>query len=524
MTTQQQVKDEFSLQRSLQQRKRRIRLFAIITLVVLALIFSIWTLSLVFYPKKETPRMSFFRREWVMESVSCHIARIDNGSEIKASKSGILVPFVRERQSVAAGDLIGLIAPESLSSQIDAYRQARDQVDQASYIASEIGNRKKTGVPMLPGDSLMRAAYRDLTKTHRRGKLYTYQDALSGLDKAYNRSVLEYISTGTPNESVTSLERMCTDMEATLQRSVNPDALLFAEQAGVVQFEFVPDTYDWDDNDWLRCADPAAQIEKIVSNSKYAVSSAYQSVAKGASIGSIDDFGSGRFTALITDPVDVVLKRKADDLMALYIPETDTLLQNLRIIKAEKNKERAQFILTYSSTQAPMMCLANTEAQLVLSRARGWVVPIRSLFNLSYEQREGIDVLINPTSTEDDGVDPEIKSTKNGAIATTTTDAIADADTTVAHENPTNLSKGESIEKSVNEPIDPYTVQSGEYYGLKMISGGRVYSIRVRVVASDGHFAVIESIEPTESALPLPDERSLYVVNPWTIEEGELIG
>ena len=69
-----------------------------------------------------------------------------------------------------------------------------------------------------------------------------------------------------------------------------------------------------------------------------------------------------------------------------------------------------------------------------------------------------------------------------------------------------------------------YTVQSGEYYGLKMISGGRVYSIRVRVVASDGHFAVIESIEPTESALPLPDERSLYIVKSLDDRRRELIG
>lgn len=519
----QRDKDEFSLQRSLQQRKRNIRLFAIVTLVILTLIFSIWTLSLVFYPKKEVPRMSFFRREWIMESVTCSIARIDNSSEIKAPETGIFVPFIRERQSVAAGDLIGLIAPQSLIDQVDAYRQARDQVDQASYLASEIGNRKKTGIPISPGDSLMRAAYRDLTMSVRRGDLSTYLKALHGLDKAFNRSVLEYISAGTQNESVTALERVCADMEATLQRSVNPNALLFAQQAGVVQFDFIPDSYDWEDNDWFQCADPATQIEKIVSSSKTAVSSSYQSVLKGASIGSIDDFGSGHFTAVITDPVSEVLKCKVDDLMALYIPETDTLFQNLRIVKAEKNKECAQFILTYSSNQAPMMCVADTEAQLVLSRARGWVVPNRSLFNLSYKQREGIDALINPSSTEDD-IDPEMTSSADGTAATTPVDATADAGAPVAYNNLTNPSMETSADKSPEEPIDPYAVQSGGYYGLKMISGGRVYSIRVRVVATDGHFAVIESIELKESALPLPDERSLYVVNPWTIEEGELIG
>jgi len=523
MAAQQQANDEFSLQRSLQQRKRRFRLFAIVTLVILTLIFSIWTLSIVFYPKKETPRMSFFRREWVVDSVTCSIARIDNGSEIKATETGIFVPFIRERQSVAAGDLIGLIAPQSLSEQIDTYRQARDRVDQASYLASEIGYRKKAGVPISPGDSLMRAAYRDLTKSVRRGNLSTYLNALRSLDKAFNRSVIEYVSTGTQNESVTELERVCVDMEATLRRIVKPNALLFAERAGVVQFDYVPDSYGWEDNDWFRCDDPAVQIEKIVASSKTAVNSAYQTVHKGSSIGSIDDFGSGHFTAVITDPVSEVLKHKADDIMALYIPETDTLFQNLRIVKAAKDKELAQFILSYSSNQAPMMCVADTEAQLVLSRARGWVVPNRSLFNLSYEQLEGVDALINPSSTED-GIESEMTSSANGTASTTSIDATDDVGATVVHDISTNPSMATSADKGVVEPIDPYDVQSGGYFGLKMVSGGRVYSIRVRVVATNGQFAVIESIEPKESALPLPDERSLYVVNPWTIEEGELIG
>jgi hypothetical protein len=461
MTKQQQIKDELSLQRSRHQRRRRIRLFSIVVLVILALFFSIWTLSLVFYPKKEIPRMSFFRSDWVIESVSCRIARIEKGSVIEAPSSGIFVPFVRDKQSVATGDLIGLIAPESLSSEIEAYRDAREKTDQACYLASEIGYPRKKEMPQSPGDSVMRAAYRELAKAPSSGNLKIYQDTLRGLDEAYNRTVLEYVVSGTQSEAVIALEKTCADIESTLRSSVGPGALIFAHQAGVVQFAFVPDSYDWEDNDWLRYNDPASQIDKIVSNSEVAINSAYRSIRQGSPIGSIDDLGRGQFMVMISEPDQEVLTRKTDDLVALYLIASDTLLQNLQIKKAEKSKENARFIITYSSNQASKARVADNDVEFVHTRAYGWVVPIRSLFNLSDE---------------------------------------------------------------VYKPIDPNAVRSGEYFGLKMISGGRVYSVCVKVLAADGLFAVIESAEPDDSTLPLPGERSLYVVNPWSIAEGELIG
>ena len=42
-----------------------------------------------------------------------------------------------------------------------------------------------------------------------------------------------------------------------------------------------------------------------------------------------------------------------------------------------------------------------------------------------------------------------------------------------------------NLSDEVYKPIDPNAVRSGEYFGLKMISGGRVYSVCVKV-AADG--------------------------------------
>lgn len=510
------------MQRSLQQRKRRIRLLAITALVILALIFSIWTLLLVLYPTNEAPRMSFFRWEWVIESVSCYIARIDNGSAVEAPESGIFVPFVRERESVAAGDLIGLVAPESLFSQIDAYRDARNMADRASYLASGVGLSKKDEVSILPGDSLMRAAYRDLAKAPKIGNLDTYQDTLLGLYKAFNRSVLEYVSSGSQDESVIALEKTCDEMKAKLQRSVNPTALIFAQQAGIVQYSFVPDTYNWDENDWLQCADPEAQIEQIVSRSEIAINLAYQSVRKGSPIGSIDALGGGQLMVVFNNPVDEVLKYKAGDTVALYLPENDTVVKNLRIKKTEKSKTLARYIFTYSSDQASMFRQADNKAQFVLSRARGWVVPIRSLFVLSYDQSDKYDTTISPSAIEE-RTDTDKTTEVNGMSEGATVNAETDPPATDDQSTQVKVSNREKAGKETYDPIDPNTVHSGGLFGLKMISGGRVYCVHVRVLAADGQFAVIESDEPEGSMLPLPDERALYVVNPWSIAEGALI-
>jgi hypothetical protein len=162
----------------------------------------------------------------------------------------------------------------------------------------------------------------------------------------------------------------------------------------------------------------------------------------------------------------------------------------------------------------PVACISNVSASNMIA-----VIPHNSDMENQLKRGDTVDLIISPDLRLDRCfVSGVVRGEKNDSIFLT-----ADAKT----ELPSRLTAMTDVLMTVNTMTGPAVPVRSliDFHAdtrmarIKKVEKGVTRTIPIRVLVYDGVHAVIENLEGVE---PLK-EAELYVVNPWTIGEGQLI-
>lgn len=432
------VRDEVAAQRFARSRRKRVRLLAVAFLVMVTLVFAVWSVVFILTSDKEATRLAFLTRGSVGQTQTVSLAFLGEGQEIMAPGSGILLPLVEEGDRVARDVKIALLVSPNRGDQIQRYGELKEAYYARLFVVSGFADLVRNPQALSPADSRLREAITALAGAADSGEM---AEALQTFDFLFPRSRAEAaLFVGEDAQ----LDQLASEMEAlrVLFESDAGTSVIRAPLTGLVSFQVpsFPGHYE------AIKEDPLLQMEALASRIYQPQDLRYQMVQAGGILASVQRFSGRTLLAFLPleEAEDMDLRRGSKvDLSR----EADGLdWQACELTSLDRLKEGLLLKLTYEDWSGYQPArLAFQDVQFQMADQKGLRLPLSSLMDL-------------------------------------------------------DLDRGRAR--------------------LMRVTGGVTAGLDVRILASDSRYAIIEAAEGASRPL---GESDLYVVNPWTTEEGQLI-
>ncbi len=432
------VRDELAAQRFARSRRKRVRLLAVAFLVMVTLVFAVWSVVFILTSDKEATRLAFLTRGSVGQTQTVSLAFLGEGQEIMAPGAGILLPLVEEGDRVARDVKIALLVSPDRESQIQRYGALREAYYARLFVVSGFADLVRHPQALSPADSRLREAITALAGATDKGDM---AGALQAFDFLFPHSRAEAaLFVGQDDQ----LDQLASEMEAlrVLFESDAGTSVLRAPLTGLVSFILpsFPSHYE------AIKEDPLLHMEALASQIHQPRDLRYQMVQAGGIVARVQRFSGRSLVAFLPGQQAEDLDLRRGSKLDLFREGDGLDWQACELTSLDRLEEGLLLKLSYEdwSGYQPSR-LAFQDVQLQLADQKGLRLPLTSLMNL-------------------------------------------------------DLDRGRAR--------------------LMRVTGGVTAGLEVRILASDGRYAIIEAVDG--SGRPL-GESDLYVVNPWTTEEGLLI-
>ena len=182
------VRDEVAAQRFARSRRKRIRLLAVAFLVMVTLVFAVWSVVFILTSDKEATRLAFLTRGSGGQTQTVSLAFLGEGQEIMAPGSGILLPLVEEGDRVARDVKIALLVSPNRGDQIQRYGELKEAYYARLFVVSGFDGLVRDPQALSPADSRLREALTALAGAADSGEM---AEALQTFDFLFPRSRAE---------------------------------------------------------------------------------------------------------------------------------------------------------------------------------------------------------------------------------------------------------------------------------------------------------------------------------------------
>ncbi|HZK41466.1 MAG TPA: hypothetical protein VFD14_00700 [Clostridia bacterium] len=432
------VRDEVAAQRFARSRRKRVRLLAVAFLVMVTLVFAIWSVVFILTSDKEATRLAFLTRGSVGQTQTVSLAFLGEGQEMMAPGSGILLPLVEEGDRVARDVKIALLVSPDRGDQIQRYGELKEAYYARLFVVSGFADLARHPQALSPADSRLREALTALAGAADSGEM---AGALQAFDFLFPRSRAEAaLFVGQDAQ----LDQLASEIEA-LRALFESDAgtiVLRAPLTGLVSFVVPPFPSHYE----AIKEDPPRHMEALASQAYQPKDSRYQMVQAGGIVASVQRFSGRSLVAFlpVQQAEDLDLRRGSKINLLREVDGLDW--QACELTSLDRLEAGYLLKLSYEDWSGYQPgSLAFQDVQLQLADQKGLRLPLTSLMDL-------------------------------------------------------DLDRGKAR--------------------LMKVTGGVTTGLEVRILASDGRYAIIEAVEGAGRPL---SESDLYVVNPWTTEEGQLI-
>lgn len=436
--------DELGARRAAGGRKRRALVLLVSGLVLVTILFAVWSIFFVMTHDREEVRLSFLREGEIEESLGLPLVFLEEGTRISAPASGLLIPLAQEGQRLAKdGELALIVAPDKEREAL-LYKEAEAQYKARLFQVSGFADPTRFQTPRSPADSQLREAIRELINQRSQRNLEALNHQTAGLEDLVRQITPALSLFAGKDDQLEKLAGECQTYLAYL-RADPRTVLLRAPLAGEVSYRI----NDWPQTEevWAQLKlDPDRVISQLEESARGSGDLGYQLVTQGGDLAILRRFGGLTLASWLShDHPKAQLIRKGTKL-DIRDPESGLELPDCQVEALEENPQGWILRLTCPGARGSLPAEgAYGEVIFVLARTAGLRVSLSSLIDL----------------------DPE---------------------------------EGRA--------------------GLRRVKGGVTETIRIRLTASDGTFAIIEAEDAGETL----SQTDLYVVNPWRIEDGQLIG
>lgn len=436
--------DELAARRAAGGRKRRALVLLVSGLVLVTLLFAVWSIFFVMTQDREEVRLSFLREGEVEHSMDLPLVFLEEGIRISVPAAGILLPLAQEGQRLAKDGELALIVPPDKEREVLLYKEAAEKYKARLFQISGFADSARFQTARSPADSQLREAIRELISQRSRRNLESLNRQTAVLEDLVSQITPALSLFAEEDDQLDQLAHECQAYLAYLKADPRT-VLLRAPLTGEVSFRI---------NDWPRAEevwpqlklDPDRVISQLEQTAEGPGDRQYQLVAQGGDLAILRRFGGLTLTSWLSheDP-EAQLIRKGTKL-DIRDSESGLELHDCQVETLEESPQGWILRLTCPAAKGPLPAEGvYGEVTFVLARTSGLRVPLSSLTELDLEQGRA---------------------------------------------------------------------------GLRRVKGGVTETLKVRVTACDGTFAIIEAEEGEETL----SQTDLYVVNPWRIEDGQLIG
>lgn len=438
------VRDELQLKRQASVRKKRIRLIAMVLLVLVTLAYAAWSIFYVMTRQSEHVRLSFLKEGLVDLYTDCSLVFLDEGILLNAPSGGLLVPLIADGERAAGGLVLALVVSPEHAREVDRLREARDAYEARLFILSGFADLTRYPSSRSSSDSRLRESIREITGID--------QDTLGGplvygMEKIRHEfSQARSAAAGFAGQDE-ELARLWAEYEGVLEflRADGQTRALVAPAAGEVCFS-VSDLPALEPTLVAMRQDPQAVAGGLVEARNQPQSNRFRQVVSGQTVGSIRRFSGLSAACYLDNQTAEKLSLSKGSQVDLIDRDTGFHLEACRVEQVEKLGPGRLYLLSCpGSACLPPSFAALDGCKLVASRVRGLRVPLASL------------------------IDPDL---------------------------------------------------NGQSADLMRVRGGLTEKVKVSIIAVDENYALVQSLESEERPIR---EADLYVVNPWSSQEGQLI-
>lgn len=430
--------DELGVRRSQSRRRKRFRLLAVTVLVLLTLVFAIWSVVYILTSEEEATRLSFLTKGSVDRSLAVSLIFIEEGVPITSPGSGILLPLVDEGDRVARDVEIALLVPLDKEAQVQRYKETKEAYNARLLVVRGFADLSRNPLALSPADSRLRESITGVTRAQG-------SEAMTrALGIFRYRLPLAQSEAGLFRREDAQLDQLASDLSdlVNLIRADDRTRVVRAPLTGLVTFP-VPDSL-------TAYADvketPLSLVTALATSPWITRDSRYQRVEAAEVLALVNRFSGRTLAVYVPEPDEEDLTLRVAGKLDLVEEAQGLDLQGCEISRLDRLDQGLLICLNYEDWSGYQPAYAALEeVNLLLPGQEGLRLALTSLMDLDLERGEA---------------------------------------------------------------------------RLMKVSGGLTESIEVRILASDDRYAIIEAGEGAERDL---NEADLYVVNPWTTEEGLLI-
>ncbi|NLA71380.1 MAG: hypothetical protein GX850_02975 [Clostridiaceae bacterium] len=381
--TRPRMTDELSARRQVKRKKNSLRLAAMITLVLVTISFTVWSIMFILARDHEESRLSFLTSQTVGVPISSSIAILSDSTIVIAPSGGLLLPLVDEGSRVAKEGRYALIVPIEREDDVRRYRELKDTYRARLFAASGFADVNRYPLPLSPGDSLLREAIPAVSRSGGADESLDLKHSMRKLRFAFQRALTDAESFAKPVEELGSFGHECDSLLSSLESDANTRTLR-APVTCQVSFVLASSASAHDAEYWEWIPNPLSAIDQLINDPLIAEVLSYCQVETGQTVATLSKFSEQSVMAFIsTDDLGSQSIKKGDR-VDLYHRGEALAMKNCLVTRIISEDEIQRVFVTCEALPEHILHRsAMKDVSFIARNVKGLCVPLRSLANVS---------------------------------------------------------------------------------------------------------------------------------------------